>query len=411
MLQPVRGTHDVMPDEMRQLQWLLAEVRRCITLYNYDEIATPIFEFSHIFHRLGASSDVVTKETYTFQDRGGEDITLRPEGTAGVARAVISNGLTQQLPLKYFYTGPMFRYDRPQKGRYRQFDQIGLEYIGSAHHQADCEVITVGWQILQALGIGQHVKLEINTIGDSASRLDYRAALVNYFTRYKNDLSEDSQRRLGLNPLRILDSKDAGDRKLLVEAPRFADYLSAESQHYFERVCQSLQAMGIHYTHNPLLVRGLDYYCHTAFEFVSSALGAQGTVLAGGRYDGLIEQLGGPAIPAVGWAGGVGRMLLLADKVIAKQPPLLIIPMGDAAEHAAVTMAQELRGIGHPTEIMFGGTMAKRLKRADRMQAPTVILLGDDELRDQNVFVKHLQTGQQETVAISALTAYFKSSH
>ena len=410
MLQPVRGTHDVMPAEMRQVQWLLDHVRQQTQRYNYDEISTPIFEFTEIFHRLGESSDIVSKETYTFQTRGGEDITLRPEGTAGVARAVISNGLTQQLPLKYFYTGPMFRFDRPQKGRYRQFDQIGLEYIGASSPHSDAEVIAVAQDIFKNLGINQHVRLEINTLGDTASRDAYRSALINYFTPFKRDLSEDSQRRLDTNPLRILDSKHENDKKILIDVPRFDDYLSSESQKYYNKVCDLLQVMGIDFIHNSLLVRGLDYYCHTAFEFVSTALGAQGTVLAGGRYDGLIQQLGGPAIPAVGWAGGVGRMLLLADKTIAKKPPTILIPMGDAAEQQALVIAHQLRSAGHIIDVMFTGTMAKRLKRADRLGVLRVIILGDDELTHQHVIVRHLATSQQENVAISALNAYFNAS-
>lgn len=410
MFQPVRGTHDLLPEDMRRTQWLLNVVRQWVTLYGFEEMATPIFEFSGVFHRLGESSDVVAKETYTFHDRGGEELTLRPEGTAGVVRAVISNGLTQQLPLKFFYTGPMFRYDRPQKGRYRQFDQIGLELLGVATPIGDIEVIALAVDILKALGVYHQVILELNTLGDYESRQRYRSALITYFEKHERYLSIDSQRRLRQNPLRILDSKDRKDRELIAAAPQFDAYLTDGSKAYFQAVCEGLDFLGISFVHNPFLVRGLDYYCHTAFEFVSTQLGAQGTVLAGGRYDHLVEQLGGPSIPAVGWAGGIERLLLLAQIDIPKPASIMMIPLDHEREKVAFQIAQELRKAGRVVEMTYSGSLAKRLKRADRIGADWAILLGEDEIRSGQATVRHLRTSQQEKVAISALPQYFKSS-
>src|SRR5437588_340073 len=273
-----------------------------------EEMATPIFEFTEVFARgVGETTDIVAKEMYTFVDKGGEEVTLRPENTAGVVRAVLSNGLTQAAPLKYFYAGPMFRYERPQKGRFRQFHQIGVELLGVAQPQADIEVIALGQRILGALGIADKVVLELNTLGDPQSRAAYRDALVAYFSARLSELSEDSRRRLERNPLRILDSKDPGDQRIALEAPDFAAYLNEASRAFFARVRDDLDRVGIAYRLNPRLVRGLDYYTHTVFEFVTTDLGAQGTVLAGGRYDGLVELMGGPAMPGAGWAAGIER--------------------------------------------------------------------------------------------------------
>lgn len=300
-LQPVRGTHDLMPTDMRRHRAVGDTARHVAGCYGFDEIATPIFEFADVFRRtLGDTTDIVTKEMYSFVDKGGEEITLRPENTAGVVRAVLSNGLLQQGPLKYFYFGPMFRYERPQKGRQRQFHQIGVELIAVPEPQGDVEVIACGWAILHALGFGDRVVLELNTLGDGESRLAYRDALVGYLRGHVGALSEDSRARLERNPLRILDSKDEGDRRIVAEAPRFDAYLTGSARDFFARVTGGLEALGLPYRLNPRLVRGLDYYCHTAFEFTTDALGAQGTVMAGGRYDGLIAEMGGPASAGVG---------------------------------------------------------------------------------------------------------------
>ncbi|HEY9549341.1 MAG TPA: histidine--tRNA ligase, partial [Kiloniellaceae bacterium] len=311
-LQPVRGTRDILPDEMRRHRAVVETARAVAARYGYHEMATPVFEFTEVFKRtLGETSDVVTKEMYTFAIGEGEQVTRRPEATAGVARALISGGLTQSLPLKVFYNGPMFRHERPQKGRYRQFHQIDVELLGVAEPLADVEIIALGADILAALGLGQHTTLELNTLGDPESRKAYRAALVDYFSAYRDELSDDSRDRLTRNPLRILDSKDKGDRKLIEQAPLFGDYLNQQSRDFFAGVLAGLDLLGISYTLNDRLVRGLDYYTHTAFEFTTTALGAQGTVLAGGRYDGLVETMGGPSVPGIGWAAGVERLALL----------------------------------------------------------------------------------------------------
>jgi histidyl-tRNA synthetase len=294
-LQPVRGTRDLLGDEQRRHRHVTETARRVAGLYGFDEWSTPIFEETAVFARtLGETSDVVSKEMYSFTDRGGDDVTLRPEGTAGVCRALVSNGLTQSLPQKVFYAGPMFRYERPQKGRYRQFHQIGLELIGAPEPLADAEVIACGRDILAQLGLSGAVTLELNTLGDSESRAAYREALVTHFTAHREALSADSRARLERNPLRILDSKDAGDREVVVDAPTIAPFLTPLAQAFWDGLRRALDAFDVTFIENPRIVRGLDYYSHTAFEFVTDALGAQGTVLAGGRYDGLVAEMGGP---------------------------------------------------------------------------------------------------------------------
>ena len=311
-LQPARGTQDLLPETARRHRQVSETAREMAALYGFAEISTPIFEFTEVFARpIGEHTDIVSKEMYTFTDRGGEEVTLRPENTAGVVRAVLSNGLTQSTPLKFFYSGPMFRYERPQKGRFRQFHQIGVELLGVATPQADIEVIALGQRILKALGIADRVVLELNTLGDPQSRAAYRTALVQYFSSRRAELSEDSRDRLERNPLRILDSKAREDAPIIAEAPPFDRYLNDSSAEFFGNVRDGLRRLGIAYRLNPRLVRGLDYYTHTVFEFVTTDLGAQGTVLAGGRYDGLVELMGGPAMPGVGWAAGIERLAML----------------------------------------------------------------------------------------------------
>jgi histidyl-tRNA synthetase len=314
-LQPVRGTHDLLPEDCRLHRHIEEAMIRVAKRFGFAEMATPIFEFTEVFKRtLGETSDVVNKEMYTFDDRGGTSITLRPEGTAAVARAFISNGLAQQVPFKVVYRGPMFRYERPQKGRQRQFHQFGAELIGVEKPQADIEVLAMASQIMAALGLQERVTLELNTLGDAESRANYRAALVAYFSAYKDKLSEDSRTRLENNPMRILDSKDAGDREIVANAPRLKDHLNAYSADFFQQVCAGLDALGIAYTLNDRLVRGLDYYCHTAFEFTTTELGAQSAVLSGGRYDNLIENMGGAKTAGIGWAAGLERLVLMLDQ-------------------------------------------------------------------------------------------------
>lgn len=405
-LQPVRGTHDILPEEGRRHRLVVETARALARRYGFQEIATPIFEFSEVFKRtLGDTSDIVTKETYTFTDRGGEEVTLRPEGTASVARALISGGLAQQLPLKFFYHGPMFRYERPQKGRMRQFHQIGVELLGVARPLADVEVIALGARILDKLGLLGRTMLELNSLGDPASRQAHRAALVAYFERHRAALSADSLARLGRNPLRILDSKDAGDRRVVAGAPTMTDYLNDESRTFFAAVTAGLDALGIKYHRNPRLVRGLDYYCHTAFEFVSDALGAQGTVMGGGRYDGLVGAMGGPPTPAVGWAAGIERIAMLVREPPPEPRPIAVVPVGAAAELPALVLGEELRRHGFVVECGFGGNLGRQMKRADRIRASVTLLLGEEELASDSVTLRDLDSGAQERVPRAGLAA------
>jgi histidyl-tRNA synthetase len=394
-LQPVRGTRDLIGEDAARHAHVVDTARRVTSLYGFAEWQTPIFEDTRVFSRtLGETSDVVTKEMYTFNDRGGDSITLRPEGTAGVCRALITNGLTQTLPQKVFYHGPMFRYERPQKGRYRQFSQIGIELLGPSIPLADAEVIACGWQILNELGIAKDVILNVNTLGDTESRDNYRAALVAYFTEHADALSADSKTRLEKNPLRILDSKDEGDQKLVAGAPIINDHLSDSAADFYNGLKSSLTAFGVPFTENPRIVRGLDYYNHTAFEFVTTALGAQGTVLAGGRYDGLVEQMGGRAVPGIGWAAGIDRLAMLLDATPAATPPVIII--GDAA----IQVANYLRTRNMKSEIAFQPGLKNGLKYANRLAAKWAVLANDGE-----TILKNLEDGSQTPTTLEALAA------
>jgi histidyl-tRNA synthetase len=405
-LQPVRGTRDLLPEESRRQRLVSETGLKIAALYGYEEIATPIFEFSEVFKRtLGDTSDIVTKEMYSFTDRGGDELTLRPEGTAGVARAVISEGLTQKLPLKFFYSGPMFRYERPQKGRFRQFHQIGIELFGVAEPAADVEVIAAGAHILEALGVLDKTSLELNTLGDAASRTAYRGALVDYLLGRRDRLSEESRGRLERNPLRILDSKDEGDRRVVADAPVYFDHLNEASRDFLKAVERALQALGIAYRLNPRIVRGLDYYCHTVFEFTTEALGAQGAVLAGGRYDGLVETMGGPATPGVGWAAGIERLAMLIAAPPAAPRPVAVIPIGEEAELAALPLARDLRRGGIAVELGFRGNLSRRLKRANRINARAAVLIGEEELKRGVVTLRDLDSGAQSEVALAELAA------
>ena len=409
-LQPVRGTQDLLPEVARRHRRVSETARDMAALYGFAEIATPIFEFTEVFARpIGEHTDIVAKEMYTFTDRGGEEVTLRPENTAGVVRAVLSNGLTQSTPLKFFYSGPMFRYERPQKGRFRQFHQIGVELIGAAQPQADIEVIALARRILAALGIAERAVLELNTLGDPESRATYRNALVAYFSARHSELSEDSRRRLDRNPLRILDSKDPGDQRIASEAPDFADYLNDASRDFFARVRDGLDRFGITYRLNPRLVRGLDYYTHTVFEFVTTDLGAQGTVLAGGRYDGLVELMGGPSMPGVGWAAGIERLALLTAEPPSEARPIALVPIGDAAEARALVLAEQLRDAGLVIDLGYSGNVGRRMRRADRIGARAAVLLGDDELARGAATVRDLDSGAQSEVALEDLTARLRT--
>jgi histidyl-tRNA synthetase len=398
-LQPVRGTQDLLPEVARRHREVSETARAVAELYGFAEIATPIFEFTDVFVRpIGEHTDIVAKEMYTFTDRGGEEVTLRPENTAGVVRAVLSNGLIQSVPLKFFYSGPMFRYERPQKGRFRQFHQIGVELIGVAQPQADIEVIASGRRILDALGVGDRVVVELNTLGDVESRVAYRQALVSYFSARVSELSEDSRQRLERNPLRILDSKQETDQRVTRDAPVFADYLNDESYRFFERVRAGLDRLGINYRLNPRLVRGLDYYTHTAFEFVTTDLGAQGTVMGGGRYDGLVETMGGPAVPGVGWAAGIERLAMLIAEPPAPARPVAVVPIGEAAESPALMIAEVLRQHGHAVDLGYSGNLTRRMRRAARVNARAAVLIGENEIARKVVALRDLDSGEQTEV-------------
>lgn len=403
-LQPVRGTHDLLPEDNRRHRRVVEVARDLAERYGYEEMSTPIFEFTEVFARgIGETTDIVSKEMYTFPDRGGEQITLRPENTAGVARAFVSNGLQQHLPLKYFYQGPMFRYERPQKGRQRQFHQIGVELLGVASPQADIETIAVGRDIIDALGFGHQVTLELNTLGDGESRQAYRAVLVEYLSRYKDRLSKDSLGRLERNPMRILDSKDDGDRRIVADAPVYSDHLNGASLAFFDRVRAGLDALGIAYTINPRLVRGLDYYCHTCFEFTTTTLGAQGTVMGGGRYDGLVGLMGGPETPGVGWAAGIERLAMMLAEAPPAARPVALVPIGDAAEERVLVLAHDLRRAGFVVEHGYGGNVGKRMKRANKLRARAAVLIGDDELQREAATLRDLDTGEQAAVPLAQL--------
>lgn len=403
-LQPVRGTHDLLPDRARAFRRVADAARTVAGRYGYHEMATPIFEFSEVFKRtLGDTSDIVTKEMYTFTDRSGAEVTLRPEGTAGVARAVISGGLAQHMPLKYFYAGPMFRYERPQKGRLRQFHQIGVELLGVAEPVGDVEVVALGAAILEELGVAARTTLELNTLGNTDSREAYRRVLVDYLEARRDELSEESLSRLARNPLRILDSKNAGDREVVADAPLLGDSLDAESAEFFASVRAGLERLGIAYRLNPRLVRGLDYYCHTAFEFTTDALGAQGAVIAGGRYDGLVAQMGGPETAGIGWAGGIERLSMLTDEPDPAPRPIALVPVGAEAEIETLALADRLRRAGLVIELGYRGSLRRRLSRADRLNACAAVILGEDELAREVATVRDLDSGEQEEVTLSAL--------
>ena len=407
-LQPVRGTHDLIGDTARRHAHVVDTAREVTRRYGYEEWSTPIFEDTRVFSRtLGDTSDVVTKEMYTFEDRGGDSLTLRPEGTEAICRAFVTNGLTQTLPQRVFYNGPMFRYERPQKGRFRQFHQIGAELLGATDPLMDAETIAMAHAILKALGLGDAVTLEINTLGDPDSRQAWRDALVAYFKAHESSLSDESRARLEANPLRILDSKSPQDRALLDEAPKFAAYLNEASRIFWDDLRRKLDLFGVGFVENPHIVRGLDYYSHTAFEFVTDRLGAQGTVLAGGRYEGLVAQMGGPATPAIGWAGGIERLALLIDSAPMQPRPVAVLPTGEATLAAAIEAAQTLRGVGFAAEIETRSSLKKRMERVVKSGAAHMVLVGEDELARGAVTVRDLTKREQVEVAIGSLAEHF----
>lgn len=411
ILQPARGTRDLMNEDCRKFRKIEDTGWKVAQTFGFEEIRTPIFESSSVFKRsLGDTSDIVSKEMYCFEDIGGDELVLRPEGTASIARAFISEGLAQSLPLKLFYCGPMFRRERPQKGRYRQFYQMGVELLGVEKPAADIEMIVMASQILNSLKIQGNIELHINTLGDQQSRNQYRDRLVTYFSSRLNELSETSKARLDKNPLRILDSKDEGDKKLVAEAPMLRDSLTSEARAIFDEVLEGLSLMGIPYIIDQKLVRGLDYYCHSVFEFTTDGLGAQNTVLAGGRYDQLIQDLGGPRTPGIGWAAGVDRLALLMPDETLSQRPVSLIPLGAEAEKVALKLSLDLRKEGIYVDLGYSGNLSKRMKRANKLNSKYAVVFGSDELNKNSVQLKNLDSGEQSEIPFDEVRTHFWDS-
>jgi histidyl-tRNA synthetase len=407
-IQVSRGTRDILPEEVAYWQRVEAIARGVFARASYQEIRTPIFEQTDLFERgIGEATDVVSKEMYTFKDRGDRSLTLRPEGTAGVVRAFVQHNLQAQGEIqRLWYLGQMFRYERPQAGRQRQFHQVGVEVLGSADPRADAEVIAIATDLLKAIGL-KDLRLEFNSIGDRQDRLQYREAIVAFLTPYKEELDADSQDRLTRNPLRILDSKDSRTQEILKTAPSIHDHLSPDSQKRFEQVQQLLTDLGISYRINAGLVRGLDYYTHTVFEIQSDDLGAQATVCAGGRYDGLVKELGGAETPGVGWASGLERLIILMQQLQSPTAPSLdfyMVSRGDRAEPQALRVAQTLRQSGFSVELdLSGSAFGKQFKRADRKGAIACLILGDAEAESETVQLKWLGSGEQRAIAQAEL--------
>ena len=403
-VQPVRGTQSLLGEDADRLAAVVAAFDRVRRLFGFKRVEVPTIEQTAVFARtIGETTDVVSKEMYSFEDRGGESITLRPEFTAGISRAYLSEGWQQYAPLKVATHGSAFRYERPQKGRFREFHQLDAEIIGAAEPQADVELLSLGYQLLQELGIADGVVLELNTLGDPETREAWRKALVDYFEGHKADLSEDSVTRLQRNPLRILDSKDAKDKAICAGAPNVDEHLTSEAADFFAAVTAGIDAAGVPWKRNPRLVRGLDYYRHTAFEFVTDRLGAQGTVIAGGRYDGLMEALGGPHTPAVGWAAGIERLAMMITAPAADKPTVVIVPLGDRAQVEAPRILAGLRREGVAADMAYRGNMKKRLGRANESGAAYALIIGDDELDRGEAQVKELATGEQRAISLDLI--------
>ncbi|WP_370231808.1 histidine--tRNA ligase [Marinobacter nauticus] len=415
-IQAIRGMNDILPDQTPVWQYVESTVRRVLGQYGYQEIRMPVVEHTELFKRsIGEVTDIVEKEMYTFEDRNGDSLTLRPEGTAGCVRAAEEHGLLFNQTRRLWYTGPMFRHERPQKGRYRQFHQIGVECFGMAGPDIDAELLILTARLWSALGLSDHARLEINSIGTSDSRKVYRQALVAYLEQYQDKLDDDSKRRLTTNPLRILDSKDPATREILQGAPSLDDYLDDESRQHFEQLKAMLDAAGVAYTVNPALVRGLDYYGKTVFEWITDSLGAQGTICAGGRYDGLVEQLGGKPTVAVGFAMGLERLILLLETLelvpehVNNQADVYVTAMGDQAVAPAMALAETLRN-ELPGRIVVshcgGGSFKSQMKKADRSGARFAVILGENEIAQGTAGLKPLRDDQpQQEIAQADLAA------
>ena len=402
--QPVRGTQSLLGEEADRFHAVVDAFDRVRRLFGFRRVEVPVIEQTAVFARtIGETTDVVSKEMYSFEDRGGELITLRPEFTAGICRAYLSEGWQQFAPLKLAVNGPAFRYERPQKGRFRQFHQLDAEVIGAGEAAADVELLSLGDQLLHELGIHEGVTLQLNTLGDAETRDAWRSALVEYFEAHRGSLSEDSLARLERNPLRILDTKDPKERPIADAAPSIDDYLTGEASDFFGQVTAGLDAAGVKWVRNSHLVRGLDYYRHTAFEFVTDRLGAQGTVIAGGRYDGLIEALGGPHTPAVGWAAGIERLGMMIDAPKPEAATVAVVPLGEKAEAAAQGIVAGLRREGIAADMAYRGNMKKRLSRANASGAKYALILGDNELESGEAQLKDLTTGEQRAVSLDLI--------
>lgn len=408
-VQPVRGTQSLLYEDADRLAAVVAAFDKVRKLYGFRRVEVPTIEQTAVFARtIGETTDVVSKEMYSFEDRGGESITLRPEFTAGIARAYLSEGWQQYAPLKLATSGSAFRYERPQKGRFREFHQLDAEIIGAGEPQADVELLAFADQLLKELGISATI-LKLNTLGDPATRTAWRDALHEHFRAHASALSEDSQARLERNPLRILDSKAHQDWPVVDAAPAIDEFLTAEAADFFARVTAGLDAAGIAWERAPRLVRGLDYYRHTAFEFVTDRLGAQGTVLAGGRYDGLIEALGGPHTPAVGWAAGIERLAMMIGAPEPEKPVAVLVPLGERAELAAQRLLAELRRGGIAADMAYRGNMKKRLSRANDAGASYALIMGDAELDSGEIQLKNLGTGEQHSIAFDHIAEALRS--
>jgi len=416
LVKSIRGMHDVLPDDSHRWQAFEAVIRQLMTAYGYKEIRMPLVESTDLFCRsIGEVTDIVEKEMYTFEDRNGDKLSLRPEGTASCVRAGIQHGLLYNQIQRLWYNGPMFRHERPQKGRYRQFHQVGVETYGIASPDIDAELILMGARLWKQLGL-KGVRLELNTLGSNQARSEYKQVLIEYLNQHQELLDEDSLRRLQTNPLRILDSKNPAMKQMLDNAPALMDHLDDESRQQFDKLKTSLDAAGIEYSINPRLVRGLDYYCKTVFEWITDELGAQGTICAGGRYDGLVEQLGGKATPAIGFALGVERILSLLEaqqSQSAESIDIYLVLLGESCEVKGLQLAEQVRD-QYPEIKMIthcgGGSIKSQMKKADKSGATIALILAEDELKNEQLTVKYLrEKKQQSTVSFNELTKYIEN--
>ncbi len=412
-IQAIRGMNDCLPTQTPLWQKVEGIVKQVISAYGYNEIRMPIVESTHLFKRaIGEVTDVVEKEMYTFDDRNGDSLTLRPEGTASCVRAGIENGLLYNQEQRLWYMGPMFRHERPQKGRYRQFHQVGVEVFGIDGPDVDAELIMMTARLWRELGINDHVRLELNSIGSLQARAEYRVALIAFLEQHMDVLDEDAKRRMYTNPLRVLDTKNPAIQEILVDAPMLSAYLDLESKQHFAGLCELLDAAGIKYQVNERLVRGLDYYNRTVFEWITDSLGAQGTVCGGGRYDGLVEQLGGKATPSVGFAMGLERLVLLMEALeqddVRRSVDVYMVTAGEGTLAAGMMLAEKLRNQLPQLRIMSnfgGGNFKKQFKRADNVGAAIALVLGENEMAENTVVVKDLHGGEQTTMAQDEVAA------